>query len=153
MNMDKYFTDKQLQYYQEKYPDILCMKSINRNDQSEDHKMQIEDFKLNEVIGQGSFGEVYSALDSSKGRPVAVKTVPITAFGNHSTTQERKINAMRHEIELLESLHHENIVNYLGTGKDEKNLYVFLEYVSGGTLVNVYKTHQLNEKLIAIYTK
>ena len=79
--------------------------------------------------------------------------MPISAFGTTSTTQEKKVRALEHEIKLLESLHHQNIVNYLGTMKDEKNINVFLEYVSGGTLEYVYKKHEMNENLIAIFTK
>ena len=111
------------------------------------------DFKLDKVIGLGSFGQVYYGFDMTNGRPMAVKQVPISAFGTHSATQAKKISALEHEIKLLESLNHQNIVNYLGTHKDEDNINVFLEFVSGGTLENVYKKHTLSENLIAIYTK
>ena len=43
---------------------------------------------------------------------------------------------MQEEIELLRSLHHPNIVTYLGTDvlDDEQTLYIFTEWVPGGSI-------------------
>lgn len=43
---------------------------------------------------------------------------------------------MQEEIELLRSLHHPNIVTYLGTDvcDDDQTLYIFTEWVPGGSI-------------------
>lgn len=63
------------------------------------------------------------------------------------------MKALEQEIELLKTLNHRNIVKYLGTHKDKNKLNIFLEYVPGGSLENIYKTYPMNENLIRVYTK
>ena len=46
----------------------------------------------------------------------------------------KKVNALKKEIELLNSLQHKNIVKYLGAQDDGQHLNVFLEYVAQGSL-------------------
>ena len=111
MNADNYFTNRQLKYYLDKYAKSLSERGLKGAGATS----SVVDFKLDKVIGCGSFGQVYSGFDMKNGRPIAVKQVPITAFGTHSVTQQKKVKALEHEIKLLESLSHENIVNYLGT--------------------------------------
>ncbi len=65
----------------------------------------------------------------------------------------QKIKALELEINLLRSLNHKNIIKYLGSYKDEENLNIFLEYVSGGSLERIYKTYPMTEILLRKYTK
>ena len=60
---------------------------------------------------------------------------------------------MQHEIDLLRTLNHKNIVKYLGSYKDQDCINIFLEFVSGGTLERIYKTYPMNENLLRLYTK
>ena len=53
----------------------------------------------------------------------------------------------------MRTLHHPNIVKYLGTQKDKEHLNIFLEYVSGDSLEKIYKTFPLNENIVRVYTK
>jgi len=66
------------------------------------------------LIGAGSFGKVYLGMDASSGFLMAVKQVELTT--GSAPNQERKksmITALEREIELLQTLQHENIVQYL----------------------------------------
>jgi len=45
-------------------------------------RKRIKKFRLDKVIGEGSFGRVFLAFDETNGLPIAVKQVPITTFGN-----------------------------------------------------------------------
>jgi mitogen-activated protein kinase kinase kinase len=66
------------------------------------------------LIGAGSFGKVYLGMDASSGLLMAVKQVELST--GSAPNQERKksmITALEREIELLQTLHHENIVQYL----------------------------------------
>lgn len=60
---------------------------------------------------------------------------------------------MEHEIELLRTLNHKNIVKYFGTMKDEQNLHIFLEKVSGGSLEKIYNQFKINEDILWSYAK
>ncbi|EJU05612.1 Pkinase-domain-containing protein [Dacryopinax primogenitus] len=87
------------------------------------------------LIGAGSFGSVYLGMDSSTGTLMAVKQVELPT--GSSSNEERKKNmlsALEREIELLKTLQHENIVQYIDSSSDEKFLNIFLEYVPGGSV-------------------
>ncbi|KMU76182.1 kinase byr2 [Coccidioides immitis RMSCC 3703] len=68
------------------------------------------------LIGEGSFGSVFLALHAITGELMAVKQVELpsatkgTEFDNKKTTM---VNALKHEISLLQGLQHPNIVQYL----------------------------------------
>lgn len=69
-----------------------------------------------ELIGKGSYGRVYIALNVTTGDMMAVKQVelPATEIERHDSRQQGMIKALRDEIELLKGLEHKNIVAYLG---------------------------------------
>lgn len=69
-----------------------------------------------ELIGKGSYGRVYIALNVTTGDMMAVKQVelPATEIERHDSRQQGMVKALRDEIELLKGLEHKNIVAYLG---------------------------------------
>jgi mitogen-activated protein kinase kinase kinase len=100
------------------------------------------------LIGEGSFGSVFLALHSVTGELMAVKQVELPSATKGTEFDKRKnsmVNALKHEIGLLQGLHHPNIVQYLGTSTDDQYLNIFLEYVPGGsiaTMLRQYNTFQ-----------
>lgn len=54
----------------------------------------------------------------------------------HSLQQYEKIQV---EVEILRSLRHKNIVSYLGTSMQQSMVYIFMEYISGGSLQSILK--------------
>ncbi|KAF2162384.1 hypothetical protein M409DRAFT_27392 [Zasmidium cellare ATCC 36951] len=108
------------------------------------------------LIGQGSFGTVFLALHAVTAELMAVKQVEMPS--NSGTTMDAKknnmIEALKHEISLLRDLKHENIVQYLGSNSDEKNLNIFLEYVAGGSVATMLVNYgSLPEGLIANFVR
>jgi mitogen-activated protein kinase kinase kinase len=69
-----------------------------------------------ELIGKGSYGRVYIALNVTTGDVMAVKQVelPSTDRDRNDDRQSGQINALKTEIALLQDLYHPNIVAYLG---------------------------------------
>ena len=65
--------------------------------------------------------------------------------------QQKKLLALESEINILSKCNHPNIVSYLGSQKDKDgvNLNVFLEYVPDGTLYDIIKKYDIDEKLAA----
>nr|XP_061800654.1 tyrosine-protein kinase JAK2-like [Nerophis lumbriciformis] len=83
-------------------------------------------------LGKGNFGSVemcrYDPLQDSTGEVVAVKKL------QHSTAEH--IRDFEREIEILKSLHHENIVKYKGVcySAGRRNLRLIMEYLPYGSL-------------------
>ena len=114
-----------------------------------------------ELIGQGTYGRVYLALNATTGEMIAVKQVelPRTASDKNDTRQHVVVQALKMESETLKDLDHPNIVQYLGFEETPSNLsmwviyvlftmYVFLtflssflEYVPGGSVGSCLHKH------------
>ena len=45
-----------------------------------------------------------------------------------------QVARLEREITLMRRLDHRNIVRYLGTARDEQFLFIFMEYVPGGSI-------------------
>ncbi|CDR45375.1 CYFA0S18e00430g1_1 [Cyberlindnera fabianii] len=101
-------------------------------------------YEFKETIGKGAFANVYRAFNRQTGTDVAVKEIVIEDDDN--------ILELMSEIDLLKVLKHKNIVKYHGFLRNEKKLFIFLEYCSGGSLRNMYKSSgPLKEEQVAKY--
>lgn len=109
------------------------------------------------LIGEGSFGSVFLALHAITGELMAVKQVEIPSATQGTEFDKRKnsmVTALKHEIDLLQGLHHPNIVQYLGTIADEQYLNIFLEYVPGGSIASMLKQYNtFQEPLIKNFVR
>ncbi|KAI7905920.1 uncharacterized protein BX663DRAFT_540592 [Cokeromyces recurvatus] len=111
-----------------------------------------------ELIGKGSFGRVYHALNVEAGEWIAVKQVDLpTTKSDYNNPQLRETkDALFREISLLEDLDNEYIVQYLGYNVDEEEGYIniFLEYVPGGSIAScLSKTGKFEVPLVRFFTK
>lgn len=113
-----------------------------------------------ELIGRGTYGRVYLALNATTGEMIAVKQVetPQTASDKNDSRQISVVQALKLESETLKDLDHPNIVQYLGFEETPSNLsmwvdlfnmrytslymtYSFLEYVPGGSIGSCLLKH------------
>ena len=91
-------------------------------------------WKKGDLIGAGSYGRVFMGLDTETGALLAIKELVF------SPDDAKEIQAMQLEIDLMKSLDHPNIVKYLGTDVGDNNLlYIFTEWVPGGSLQTLLK--------------
>lgn len=69
-----------------------------------------------ELIGRGTYGYVYLALNVTNGDMLAVKQVelPKTRSDKDDARQQGMVASLKAEIELLKDLDHPKIVQYLG---------------------------------------
>lgn len=88
------------------------------------------------VLGTGSYGSVYIGINQQNGELFAAKQVEL-CNANSDERKKAMVQALRGEINLLKQLNHENIVQYLGSQVDSSNLYIFLEYVPGGSIFSI----------------
>ncbi|KAJ2847416.1 ATP binding, partial [Coemansia erecta] len=105
-------------------------------------------------IASGSFGSVYFGMNTRTGAIMAVKEVELPTPGSVSNNRnQRMVDALKHELDLLKGLDHKNVVKYLGTDVDDTNLYIFLEYVSGGSVSSALASFGMfPESLVRTYT-
>ena len=69
-----------------------------------------------DIVGKGTYGSIYLALNANTGELIAVKQVELQKYGI-STEDERiqsSIDALNSEIGTMKELDHPNIVQYLG---------------------------------------
>ena len=83
-------------------------------------------FEIEERIGAGGMGVVYRAIDPELDRTVAVKLL--------SRRSATKASRLRKEARALARLNHPNVVAVYEVGQDGDEMFVAMEYVSGGTL-------------------
>ncbi|OQR98568.1 mitogen-activated protein kinase kinase kinase [Achlya hypogyna] len=104
-------------------------------------------WKRGELLGTGSFGSVYLARNEYTGDLMAVKEIC------YSDDSEDDIVAIQQEVLVLRSLNHPNIVKYMGSEYDEqsKTLYIFTEWVPGGSLEDNTKTFGCSEPVVQKY--
>ncbi|EGB06773.1 hypothetical protein AURANDRAFT_12262, partial [Aureococcus anophagefferens] len=98
-------------------------------------------WKLGKLIGSGSYGTVFQGLRLDTGALIAIKTLILPATHDERDAL-REIEQLHGEIEVMSSLRHENIVEYLGAEIEEadRKLHIFQEWVPGGSLSAVVRT-------------
>ncbi|KAF8078715.1 MAP kinase [Lyophyllum atratum] len=108
-----------------------------------------------ELIGRGTYGRVYLALNATTGEMIAVKQVemPRTASDKNDSRQVTVVQALKMESETLKDLDHPNIVQYLGFEETPDNLSIFLEYVPGGSIGSCLLKHgKFDEEVTKSFT-
>ncbi|CAD5175832.1 unnamed protein product [Musa acuminata subsp. malaccensis] len=108
-------------------------------------------WKKGKLIGRGTFGHVYVGFNSESGEMCAMKEV--TLFMDDAKSKE-SVKHLGQEIFLLSRLRHPNIVQYYGCEMIEDKLYIYLEYVSGGSIHKLLQEYgQFGEPAIRSYTQ
>lgn len=101
------------------------------------------------LIGTGSFGKVFLGMNAKTGMLMAVKQVELPRSDDEMTRHRRMvIESLESEIELLKSIQHPNIVQYLDSFADDEHLNIFLEYVPGGSVVALLQNYGAFEEAL-----
>ncbi len=82
-----------------------------------------------EILGEGSFGEVYKALHKETGNIVAVKKIPVSQ--DHES--------LKKEIQILKKCKSPYIVQYYGSYMKDNDLWLILEYCNPGSVADLIK--------------
>lgn len=133
------------------------MKDINAIKETSDDDPENFSYKWikGDLIGRGTYGHVYIALSVTTGETIAVKQVEMPRTFSDKEDQRTKgmISSLKAEIELLKDLDHPNIVLYLGMEQTQEYLSIFLEYVPGGSVGRIIRTHgKFEENVIKFFT-
>ncbi|RNF26986.1 putative protein kinase [Trypanosoma conorhini] len=123
--------------------------SVTRSQDSEEKGPMHVSLAHKALIGKGSFGVVFQAMDRDTNHIIAVKEI---AFLNG--TESKALEAVRKELALLKLLDHPHVVKCLGEELDEGCLRIYMEYVSGGSISSVLRIFgPFQEKQASIYTR
>jgi len=102
------------------------------------------------MIGRGSLGRVFKALDQETGKTLAVKEVPIDL---ENEADKRYVHDLENEVIIMQELQHPNIVRYLGHDFMDNSLYMYLEHMPGGSLTQALQQFgPFEESLMADYS-
>jgi len=104
-----------------------------------------------ELIGQGTLGTVWKVLNRRTGQLMAAKEVLLDA---KDKADEKFRAALQNEIDLYKDLKHPHIVSYFGNDFVNGKLYIYLEYMPGGSIAQVLSQFgPLDESLSARYMR
>ena len=94
------------------------------------------------LIGEGTYGKVYTALNTATGKMIAVKQVkaPRTDDDRDDSRRMTAVEALKLESEALKDLDHQNIVRYLGFEETSGHLNMLV-------LASVHHGHPLTGAL------
>eukprot|EP01006_Ploeotia_vitrea_P034393 TRINITY_DN65748_c5_g2_i1.p1 TRINITY_DN65748_c5_g2~~TRINITY_DN65748_c5_g2_i1.p1 ORF type:complete len:1089 (-),score=97.91 TRINITY_DN65748_c5_g2_i1:49-3177(-) len=119
-------------------------------DKKEEKKEKIN-WRKGELLGTGGFGVVHIALNRDTGELMAVKNI---AFNPQDAGIKERIKELRREVEVMKSLHHQFVCKYKGTEIAGNSLNVFMEYVPGGSILQLLEQFgAFGEQMTASYTR
>lgn len=128
-----------------------CISAIPANRRGTDDIRRY--YKIGRVIGCGSFGQVRECIDRETGQIYAVKVMERRMTGKEKMTPGRPSNEamIRSEVDILKSLHHDNIVAFVKFFEDRHFFYAILEKCDGGELFHqIVSRRQFTEEDAAL---
>ena len=93
----------------------------------------LKDYSNLARIGSGGMGNVYSAIQRSLDRKVAIKKMAI-AHQNDATL----INSFENEARFAAALDHANIIRIYDYGEEKGSFYIVMEFIDGYTLEQLF---------------
>jgi TOMM system kinase/cyclase fusion protein len=102
-------------------------------------------YRLDQVLGRGGFGVVFSGRQLQTGQRVAIKVMAAVA-GTGRASIERQAARFRREMQVCANLNHPHIVQLIDSGEaPDQLLYTVFELVPGETLSNrIYRDGALS---------
>ena len=99
--------------------------------------MMVDNYILINLIGKGTFGEVYLTQKKGENKLFATKRVSIEKI-NSKDIKKYVIN----EINILRNIKHKNLIRLEAVMSTIHNYYIITEYCNGGTLTKCLKQYQ-----------
>jgi 5'-AMP-activated protein kinase catalytic alpha subunit len=105
--------------------------------------LNVGHYLLSKTIGKGTFGKVKLGIHNSTGEKVAVKILE-----KDKIQDVNDVERVAREIHILKMIRHPNIIQLYEIIETPKQLYLIMEYVSGGELFDyIVKNHRVKEPM------
>ncbi|HEV7347852.1 serine/threonine-protein kinase [Telluribacter sp.] len=96
----------------------------------------IQNYRVEELLGEGGMGTVYRATDTLLQRPVALKVLH-----SHLLRDTTFFDRFRNEAILSARLNHPNVATLYNFIKDRNDNFMVMEFVDGATLEQLLRRH------------
>ena len=92
------------------------------------------EYEIVRPLGRGGFGAVFEARDRMLDRRVAIKELLL-----RKASDENSVKRFVQEARIAAALEHPNVVSIYGLRIEEKRFYMIMEYLPGGSLLDLLK--------------
>ncbi|KAJ3163572.1 hypothetical protein HDU86_000153 [Geranomyces michiganensis] len=99
------------------------------DDVAADSPLYLDRFKVEKVLGEGSYGKVKLCYDTLSRRMVAVKIIP-----KESLKKTAHVTRLKREVRIMRLLHHPNITRLYDVIETDTQIVLTMEHVQGGEL-------------------
>lgn len=128
----------------------LCDMPPDRRD-NELKKLRAEISKLEchftQIVGSGAFGKVYRGIRIKDKKEIAVKIIDLEDSKDDIATISREISALSTGRSCAQ------LTNYFGASINGTNLWIYMEFIGGGSILDKVQKKVLDEKEIAIVVR
>lgn len=94
----------------------------------------LDDYVVGKQVGQGAYATVFLGIHKETGRKVAIKM-----YEKYKLADAQRRKSVSCEIKLMERMRHPNIVVFYDSLDTQKQIYIIMEFVGGGSLHHFLK--------------
>jgi serine/threonine protein kinase len=111
--------------------------------------VQLDEYRLEKLLGKGGMARVYRGLDTNLNRPVAIKVMDLPHYN-----EDEYIRRFKREAQAIACLDHPHIVRLYRFGEVTVNsigdnlLYMVMQFIQGADLDYVLKSYRADGKFI-----
>lgn len=118
-----------------------------KKERSDNTKSSLSNYLIQgNVLGSGEFGTVRTAVQTSTGKTVAIKT-----YNKLIIVDKDRLKAISKEFELLGMISNEFVIKCIEKVENKRNIHLVMEYGGRHTLLEFLKLHPTKDEPSNLY--